>query len=148
MPYLQGLLNRDDQEKKQRLRNLFKDKCSQAFLAPTGALEMLMFVRSYIRPSSSNLSRAVNLHLSASNLQAISQESVSSPLAVSRGGASKFPNKSIMLEKYNFGFKSIFFCPISVCFCNFHRCFCLVIVRNLAYFNGNFLRKEKVAVSK
>ena len=40
------------------------------FLAPTGAQEMLMFVCSF----GSNLSRAVNLHHSVSNLQAISQE--------------------------------------------------------------------------
>ena len=32
VPYLQGLLNRDNYEKKQRLKNLFKDECSQAFL--------------------------------------------------------------------------------------------------------------------
>ena len=41
-----------------------------AFLAQTGAQEMRMFVRSSV----SNLSRAVNLHHSGSNLQAISQE--------------------------------------------------------------------------
>jgi hypothetical protein len=40
------------------------------YLAPTGAQEMLICVR----PSGPNLSRAVNLHHSGSNLQAISQE--------------------------------------------------------------------------
>ena len=40
------------------------------FLAPIGAQETLMFVCMY----DSNLSRAVNLHHSGSNLQAISQE--------------------------------------------------------------------------
>ena len=46
----------------------------KTFLAPTGAQEMLMCVRSF----GSSLSRAVNLHHSGSNLQAISQQSVSS----------------------------------------------------------------------
>ena len=32
VPYLQGLLNKDHFDKKQRLKNLFKDKCSQKFL--------------------------------------------------------------------------------------------------------------------
>ena len=45
----------------------------------------------------------------------------------SRGGAAKFPNRSILLKKYNFGFRSTFFGPISVYFCNFHRCFGLVM---------------------
>ena len=40
-----------------------------------------------------------------------------------RGVAAKFPNKSILLKKYNFGFRSIFFGPKSVYFCNFHHCF-------------------------
>ena len=40
------------------------------FLAPTGAQEVLLFVRS----SGSSLSRAVNLRHSGSNFQAISQE--------------------------------------------------------------------------
>ena len=44
---------------------------------------MLIFVRPSIRSFVSNLSRAVNLHLSGLNLQAISQESVSSQRAVS-----------------------------------------------------------------
>ena len=43
---------------------------SLMFLAPTGAQEMLMCVRSF----GSSLSRAINLHHSGSNLQAISQE--------------------------------------------------------------------------
>ena len=38
------------------------------FLAPTEAQEI------FVRPFGPNLSRAVNLHHSASNLQAISQE--------------------------------------------------------------------------
>ena len=40
------------------------------FLAPTGAQGVTIFVR----PCGSNLSRAVNLHHSGSNLQAIRQE--------------------------------------------------------------------------
>ena len=44
------------------------------FLAPTGAQDMLISVRSSVRPSGSSLSRAVNIHHSGSNLQAISQE--------------------------------------------------------------------------
>ena len=32
VPYLQGLLNKDHFDKKQRLKNLFEDKCSQKFL--------------------------------------------------------------------------------------------------------------------
>ena len=40
-----------------------------------------------------------------------------------RGVAAKFPNKSILFEKYVFGFKSIYFGPISVHLCHFHRCF-------------------------
>ena len=39
------------------------------FLAPTGAQEMLIFVRPFV----SCLSRALNLHHSGSDLQAISQ---------------------------------------------------------------------------
>ena len=42
---------------------------------------------------------------------------------VFRGDAAKFQKSSILFEKYNFGFRSIFFGPISVHLCNFHRCF-------------------------
>ena len=42
---------------------------------------------------------------------------------VFRGDAAKFQKSSIFFEKYNFGFRSIFFGPISVHLCNFHRCF-------------------------
>ena len=51
-----------------KLENLNLNKLD--FLAPTGAQEMLMLVCMF----ASNLSRAVNLHHSGSNLQAISQE--------------------------------------------------------------------------
>ena len=44
------------------------------FLAPIAAQETLISVRSSVRPSGSNLSRAVNLNHSGSNIQAISQE--------------------------------------------------------------------------
>ena len=43
-----------------------------------------MSVRLSVRPFGSNLSRALNLHLSNSDLQAISQQSVSSQSAVSQ----------------------------------------------------------------
>ena len=56
----------------------------KCLLAPTGALGVTFFVRS----SGSSLSRAVNLHLSSSNLQAISQQSVSSQSAVSQQSVS------------------------------------------------------------
>ena len=46
---------------------------------PEVAQEMLMFVCSF----GSNLSRALNFHLSSSDLQAINQESTSSQSAVS-----------------------------------------------------------------
>ena len=38
---------------------------------------------------------------------------------ICRGGAAKFPNRSIMFEKYNFSYRSIFFSPISVHFEDF-----------------------------
>ena len=44
------------------------------FLAPTGALEVTMSVCPSVRPFGGMLSRAVNIHHSSSNLQAISQE--------------------------------------------------------------------------
>ena len=42
---------------------------------------------------------------------------------ICRGVAAKFQKSSILFEKYNFGFGSIFFGPISVQLSNFHRCF-------------------------
>ena len=54
------------------------NQISATFLAPIGAQGVTMFVRSFIRPSirlfGSSLSRAVNIHYSGLNLQAISQE--------------------------------------------------------------------------
>ena len=54
-----------------------KEMINVQILAPIGAQEMLIFVCSFVRSFGSNLSRALNLHLSSSNLQAISQQSVS-----------------------------------------------------------------------
>ena len=48
-------------------------------------------------------------------------------VVIFRGVAANFPKRSILFEKYNFGFRSIFFGPITVYFCNFHRCFCLAM---------------------
>ena len=41
-----------------------------------------------------------------------------------RAVAAEFQKRSILFEKYNFGFRSIFFGPISVQLSNFHCCFC------------------------
>ena len=60
----------------------FRTQFGIGFLAPTGAQEVTICVRPSVRPLRSNLSRAVNLHHSGSNLQAIGQEKVSSQLEI------------------------------------------------------------------
>ena len=42
------------------------------FLAPTGAQEVTIFVRSFVRPSDESLSRALNLHISGPGLSQVS----------------------------------------------------------------------------
>ena len=54
------------------------------FLAPTGAQGVTMSVRSSVRSFGSNLSRALNLHLSTSDLQANFMSTSGSQLAVSQ----------------------------------------------------------------
>ena len=54
------------------------------FLAPTGAQEMLIFVRLFIHPFCSKLYRALILHILDSDLLVVSQQSVSSHSSVSQ----------------------------------------------------------------
>ena len=58
-------------------------------MAPIGAQEILIFVRSFVCLFGPSLSRALILHLSSSNLQAISQQSTSSQSVSSQSVSSQ-----------------------------------------------------------
>ena len=68
----QAVREHSESNQSMKIRVIQSEPLNTSFLAPTGPQGVTMCVRPSVRPFGSNLSRAVNLHHSGSNLQAIS----------------------------------------------------------------------------